>query len=176
MNRTMPPNDPHPASLPSRQLLASCREKRLRRGGPGGQHRNKVETAVVLLHLPTGIRAEASERRGQAANRNVAIFRLRVNLALGVRRPLAPDARPSATWQSRCSAAGTIAVAPDHEVFPTLLAEALDVVAVSEDDVHRAAEFLGCTCSQLVKFLGKEPRALMQLNQGRRDRGLGPLK
>ena len=130
---------------------------------------------MVLVHLPTGVRAEANERRSQAANRGAAVFRLRVNLALAVRRPVAPDAGPSPTWRERCSAGGTVAIRPDHEDFPTMLAEALDVIAASEDDVGRAAEVLGCTASQLVKFLKKEPRALAQFNQGRRERGLHPL-
>jgi hypothetical protein len=172
----MPPNDAHPASLSAQQLLASCRMQLLRRGGPGGQHRNKVETAVVLVHLPTGVRAEANERRSQAANRGEAVFRLRVNLALAVRRPVTPGEGPSPTWRERCSAAGSLAIRPDHEDYPTLLAEALDAIAAGEDDVGRAAEMLGCTASQLVKLLKKEPRALAQLNQRRRDRGLHPLR
>ena len=53
----------HPARLPIDELLADCEERRLRRGGPGGQHRNKVETAVELTHRPTSVAAEANERR-----------------------------------------------------------------------------------------------------------------
>jgi protein subunit release factor B len=75
------PND-HPAATRPEQLLAECEARRLRRSGPGGQHRNKVETAVSLRHLPTGVCAEANERRSQAQNRSTALFRLRVNLAL----------------------------------------------------------------------------------------------
>ena len=95
------PSD-HPAAASPEQLWTECQVRRLRRSGPGGQHRNKAETAVSLHHLPTGVRAEASERRSQAQNRTQTLFRLRVNLALEVRRPCGPDYVPSFLWQSRC--------------------------------------------------------------------------
>ena len=75
----------HPAALPPDELLAQCDVQFVRRSGPGGQHRNKVSTGVVLVHRPTGIKAEANERRSQAENRTAACLRLRVNLALEVR-------------------------------------------------------------------------------------------
>jgi len=55
--------------------------KTSRSPGPGGQRRDKKETAVRLVHRPTGITVVASERRSQAANMQVAFQRLRAKLA-----------------------------------------------------------------------------------------------
>jgi hypothetical protein len=172
----MADKDPlHPAALPAERLLAECEIRRMRRSGPGGQHRNKVETAVSIAHRPTGISAEASERRSQAENHDVAFFRLRVRLAMEIRRPPASPFSPSPLWRSRCRG-GKIAVNSEHHDFPAILAEALDVVAACEYDLRRAAAMLGCTASQLTKLLQQEPRAITAVNRAREQQGLHRLK
>jgi hypothetical protein len=121
------------------------------------------------------VKAEANERRSQAENRSVALRRLRLNLALEIRHSRASDDTPSALWQSRCRG-GRIELSASHEHFPALLAEALDVLSACDADVQAAAATLGCTGSQLVKLLKKEPRTMALLNCWRRERGLRPLQ
>jgi hypothetical protein len=163
----------HPALLPLEKLLAECDVRHERRQGPGGQHRNKVSTAVVLVHRPTGLRAEANERRSQAENHREALRRLRVRLAIDMRSE-APAEGPSELWRSRARG-GKLAVNPEHDDFPALLAEALDCVAAVEFDVAAAADRLVVSSSQLVKFLKDEPAAWAGVNAARRQRGLRPL-
>ncbi|MEQ8849633.1 MAG: peptide chain release factor-like protein [Botrimarina sp.] len=163
----------HPARLPPEELLAECDERRLRRSGPGGQHRNKVETAVALAHRPSGVAAEASERRSQQQNRLVATHRLRVRLALEVRTPASGE--PTDLWSSRTSG-GRVSVNPAHDDFPALLAEALDRLAADGWDEAISADTLGVSRSQLVKLLRLEPAALELLNEHRTERGLARLK
>lgn len=165
----------HPAALPLETLKAQSAEVRTRRSGPGGQNRNKVETAIVLKHVPTGLTAQASERRSQAENRNAALFRLRIHLALQVRTPVASSALRSDLWQSRCRD-GRLSVNPAHDDFPALLAEALDELAAADWDAGPAALRLNLTASQLVRFLKLEPSALDLLNRERHARQLRPLR
>ncbi len=48
--------------------------------GPGGQRKNKTETAVRLRHHPSGVTVTATENRSQARNLELAFERLRDRL------------------------------------------------------------------------------------------------
>jgi len=71
--------------------------------GPGGQHRNKRETGVRLVHPPSGLTVMATERRSQAQNREVAFERLAERLAALNVEPVerVPTATPPAERQRR---------------------------------------------------------------------------
>ena len=84
-------------------LLAACEVETLRGSGPGGQHRNKTESAVRLKHRETGIVAQASERRSQGQNLGVALERLRRLLEAHFAPPPPPRraTRPSRASRER---------------------------------------------------------------------------
>lgn len=170
---------PHPAALPEEQLLAACELKRTRRGGPGGQHRNKVETAVVITHLPSGVSAEANERRSQAENREIAIQRLRVRLALAIRRPAEPLAgEPSSEMESlwaRYKRGRRVAVSAGNPDFPAVLAIVLDHLLAAGFEPAEAGRNLEVSSSQLLKLVQLEPAAWAWLQEQRQRAGLKPL-
>jgi ribosome-associated protein len=88
-------------------LLAQCRVETFRAGGPGGQHQNTTESAVRLVHLPTGVRAIARDERSQHRNRVLALGRLRAKLEKlnEVKKPRKPNRKPSkATKKKRVEA------------------------------------------------------------------------
>lgn len=165
--------DPHPAALDLDALRKQCDVRFTRRSGPGGQNRNKVETAVILTHRPSGVVAEANEERSQARNGEEALRRLRLSLAVEVRGPLGRG--PSTLWRSR-AAGGKLRVNPAHDDYPALLAEALDHLDAAGFDPKAAASGLGCSPTQLVKLLKGEPRALLAVNAARGERGLHALR
>lgn len=68
-------------------LLAQCDVQAHRASGPGGQHRNKSETAIRLVHKPSGVTAEGKDERSRTQNLRAALGRLREKLAKKAYRP-----------------------------------------------------------------------------------------
>lgn len=164
----------HPACVDERELLAMCQIERTRRGGPGGQHRNKVETAVLIVHQPTGIRAEASERRSQHENRRVALFRLRRELAIQ-HRTSPTDQSATELWHAR-RRGSRIDVSVDHQDFPCLLTHALNVLHSTEGRLSEAADELGISTSQLIRFLKRDGYVLAAVNRQRESQNWSRIR
>lgn len=167
---------PHPASLADEELMKQCALVRGRSPGPGGQRRNKVQTHVELTHTPTGLWAQAGERRSAEENKRVALRRLRLELAIACRGPVPPGEIGPDLWRSRVSADGKIAVNVNHHEYPAMLALALDAIFAGGLDMKRASLRLRCTRSQLIRLIAKEPRALAALNEAREAKGRNPLR
>jgi hypothetical protein len=167
---------PHPATLPEDVLLRQCDVEFGRSAGPGGQHRNKVETAACYTHRETQVQGYAGERRKQYENRRMAVRRLRLKLAVQVRTYVHPRRyRPSELWNSRRQGK-QMSINPKHKDYPALLAEALDVIYARKFDVAGAAGVLGISMSQLAKLIRHEKHAFRQVNEGRERQRLPALK
>lgn len=175
MSRAFPKHPLHPCTLDEDELLAQCTLARGRSSGPGGQHRNKVQTQVTLTHKPTDISARAGERRSGAENKRVALRRLRLNLAIEYRCPITDGDTRSDLWKSRVKD-GRIVVSESHRDLPTMLAEALDMLSACEFDHKEASARLKCTPSQFVKLLKKHQPALIRTNAERKKHDLASLR
>lgn len=155
------------------RLLAECDIHLHRAGGPGGQHRNKVSSAVRLVHRPTGFTVTASERRSQHENRANALHRLREAIAVGVRGAVPQEV----VWPDSVNIRnGQLKVGAQNPALCRVLALALDALAAYDGQVGKAAAHLGVTTSSLTRFLADHPKAWVEANRIRQQAGLAPLR
>ncbi len=158
------------------QLLAQCQEHRYRASGPGGQHRNKTESAIRLVHRPTGITVTATERRSQHENRAKAIERLREAIAVQVRCPIDRNILEKKGLLCDSTRDGRIVIGRRDPRYLILTATVLDAVASLSGRVADAARLFDLSTSQLVSMLKEEPKRLAAANAIRAGCGLDPLR
>ena len=166
-------------------LLASCEQHLYRSSGPGGQHRNKVSSAVRLHHLPTGVTATADDSRSQHDNRRMALRRLRLNLACQCRQVLDPNAVYVPRLVRECTfvprgpgqAAGLhkLQVGPKDVRFWPVAAFLLDLLEAAQGRLADSAAVLHISTTNFANVLQSERHLLAEAQKIRKGHGHGPL-
>ncbi|MBK9034208.1 MAG: peptide chain release factor-like protein [Myxococcales bacterium] len=161
------------------ELVRACEVDRYRASGPGGQKRNKTESAVRVRHRATGVIAHADDSRSQHDNRVKAVRRLRGHLALELRAPLdlasyAPSPRLRALLDGGAARLGEKTRATAE--FWAAIAELLDVAFACGVEVAATGARVGLGSGAVARFLTCDPQVLRTINQERAQRGLRPLR
>lgn len=154
--------------LDDQQLLAECRVETYRASGPGGQKRNKTSSAVRISHPASGLSAVATESRSQHRNKAHALQRLRYQLALHFRQPVAEN-------QAIVLPRAALHTTPKQQDYLLVMSRLLDVLHSAGWKVSDAACRLGASTGQLVGFLQADPKLKAYVNQQRDKVGLRKL-
>ncbi|CAL4953348.1 unnamed protein product [Urochloa decumbens] len=166
------------------ELMDQCEMGTFKASGPGGQHRNKRESAVRLKHRPTGIIAQAVEDRSQHKNRASALSRLRTLIALKVRRPInLEDYTPPVELLQILPLKSTIRgkdvgsqIGPNNSKFSPGMQALLDLLYAVEGSVSDAAKILGLSTGALSRLILSDDSLRTAANELRTSKGLKPLR
>lgn len=156
-------------------LIAQCEVDRYRASGPGGQHRNKTESAIRLRHKLTGISAIGEDSRSQSENKLHAVRRLRAALALQVREPVTGVSTRLASFV----AAGTAPLGAKTKLtgeYWAAVGELLDLLVANQLEIGTTAQQLGITTGALSKLLLHDEHVGRAVNDLRRAKGMRPLR
>lgn len=173
---------PHPSLFAADQLFEQCDHRFQRRSGPGGQHRNKTSSGVFLLHEPTGVTAEATERRSQADNRTEAIMRLRLRMATDVRTTSIIDIDDSSMVQSieldvrTRYHATSLRFRDTNPDRPSVLSLVINDLHAAGGQPSLVSKQWSTSTSAIVSLLRGHPPALAWINLVRRHHSRGALK
>lgn len=162
-----PPSDDH--------LLAECEVHTYRASGPGGQKRNKTESAVRLVHRPSGLSVIATESRSQHENRARALKRLRKAMALRLRSPLIDGEMPAAIKAALDKKSRLDVGQRDARYLPAAAA-LLDVLQAEAGSISASARRLGLTTGNVSGFITDDDDLMLEANRIRAAFSLKPLR
>ncbi len=160
-------------SLDDATLFAQCEFDRFRASGPGGQKRNRTNSAVRLRHRPTGLQAEANESRSQHENRARALRRLRLTIAVTLRAPVERTA-----YEPPAVLVAALAHPPGRRDPARLPAIAMlfDALEASDWRLSESADTLGTTSNAISRMLMADDRVWRAATERRQAFGLPPLR
>ena len=160
-------------------LIAQCEVDRYRASGPGGQHRNKTESAVRLRHKLTGVSAIGEDSRSQAENKMHAVRRLRSAIAIQVREPVILEGFVPSPRLAGFVAKGTAPLGAKTRVtgeYWAAMAELLDLLVAGDVEIAHTAQRLGISTGALSKLLLHDELVGRTVNDLRRAKNLRPLR
>lgn len=160
-------------------LIAQCDVDRYRASGPGGQHRNKTESAVRLRHKLSGLAAIGEDSRSQAENKVHAVRRLRSAIALQLREPITLDGYAPSPRLRALAASGTAPLGAKTRLtgeYWAAIAELLDVLVAGNLEIGATAQRLGLTTGALSKLVLHDDLVARTVNDLRRSRNMRPLR
>ena len=153
-------------SLTDEELLKHCRIDTFRATGPGGQHKNKTDSAVRLsLIEDVTIKATAVEDRSQHRNRVTATKRLRREIAYMMRLEVLSE-----NWS------GDIKMNIDNPRYPFFIALVLDSLYINNFKLSDSARAIGLSTGQLNKALKRDKQLWDFINTQRQKAGLKNLR
>jgi hypothetical protein len=151
------------------ELLRECQIKGYQGSGPGGQHRNKTNTGVLLRFNPYTLEIKSCESRSASENKVHALHRMRMALALEVREmPKSPSELrfPGSNGHIQSSNIG----------FAPFIADVLDIVAINGGDTKPAAAAFGLSPTALTRILHQEKAVMEKVQTLRKSGGKCPLR
>ncbi|KAK0598026.1 hypothetical protein LWI29_030846 [Acer saccharum] len=172
--------------LTDEELMRECEMETFKSSGPGGQHRNKRESAVRLKHKPTGIIAQAVEDRSQHKNRASALSRLRTLLALKLRNPIpnldhtySPPKHLLLILPPKSTIRGSDCgpqIGPNNPKFALGMQALLDLIFALDGSISETAKLLGLSTGALSRLILSDDSLRMAVNELRTSKGMKPLK
>ena len=142
------------------ELLGACTLKGFQGSGPGGQHRNKTNTGVMLTLRQYNLEIKSCEGRS-------ALRKMQMALALKVREtpPTVEIPFPGSNGH----------IQPSNALFPLFIAHVFDRMAQKNGDTKEAAQAFGLTPSALVKIIRQDKACAEKLQNSRQAQGKGRL-
>ncbi len=143
-------------------LLKKCEQDFFIASGKGGQHRNRTESAVRLIHKESQISVYDTTSRHREENRKHAIKKLRLAFAFQLRCPPQPQLNfPPPSIQ--------------NETYPLWVAHFLDFFDANHLQISTTAKAIGTSTAQLIKALQKNPMVwqhISELQKRQREKAL----
>lgn len=171
-------------ALDDKALLGECDVNICKSSGPGGQHRNKVSSAVRLRHRPTGITATGDDSRSQHDNKRMAIRRMRMNIACRLRRPVRIENPSVPPVVADCifvvrggqnKGVRRLEIGRKDVRFWQVAAFLLDVLEAFQSRLSFAARYVGITTSNFVSLMQSDRHLLAAAQQIRKRNERKPI-